>query len=311
MTVIALVCTWLIVLTYQAIKALQDKLAETRSAFEPRPKFTFKTKKNASAVSLSDAAELVAQGHGGLPGLRSSGASSVDSSAGQTPNDPSTPLYEPDFLQSHRPEIAPTSVPAFSSGISETESKSKGESNKGKAFAATAVSSVSVNDHCGLHIMLPASGSTAAVPASITSLNHCVVDMSIPTANGKPYASLTVKDVNESLLICGQIYGPAHITGVENSMIVVSCRQFRMHNCSGVDVYLSSSSNPIIEDCTNVRFGRIPRAYVSDLSVRDHSNTYTHVHRLWTTIVRIMKTAGAKLRTSNGSSLNRARTGAC
>lgn len=86
--------------------------------------------------------------------------------------------------------------------------------------------------------------------------------MSIPTADGKPYASLTVKNIEESLLICGQVNGPAHITGMDHSVIVVSCRQFRMHNCKDVDVYLSCSSNPIIEDCSNIRFTRIPKAYV-------------------------------------------------
>lgn len=249
---------------FQAIKALQDKLAETRAAVEPRPKFSFKTKKNTSAISLSDAAELAAQGYRGVPGYRSPGTSSVSSSANQTPNYPSTPLNEPDrILQQHRPEVVPTSVPAVSVGNTEDSMESE---QKTSAFAANVMSSVSVNNHHDLHIMLPSSGSTASVPASMTSLHHCVVDMSIPTANGKPYASLTAKDVQESLLVCGQVHGPAHITGVQNSVIVVSCRQFRMHDCKNVDVYLSSSSNPIIEGCTNIRFGRTPRAYVSILS---------------------------------------------
>lgn len=91
--------------------------------------------------------------------------------------------------------------------------------------------------------------------------------MSIPTANGKPYASLTAKGVKSSLLVCGQVNGPAHVTGLERSVMVVSCRQFRMHNCSNVDVYLSCSSNPIIEDCSNIRFGRIPKAYVSNFLI--------------------------------------------
>ncbi|OJJ33914.1 hypothetical protein ASPWEDRAFT_41802, partial [Aspergillus wentii DTO 134E9] len=243
----------------EAIKALQDKLAEVRAAVEPRSKFTFKTKKNASAISLSDAAELAAEGRRGIPGYRSPGTSSVSSSANQTPNYPSTPLNEPDRIQLSRPEIAPTSMPAIAIDDTDSEVEKK---QKTPGFSAAAVSSVSVNNHHGLHIMLPASGSTSTVPASITSLRHCVVDMSIPTTDGKPYASLTVKGVKESLLVCGQVAGPAHITGVEHSVLVVSCRQFRMHNCSDVDVYLSSSSNPIIEDCTNIRFGRIPRAYV-------------------------------------------------
>jgi hypothetical protein len=181
----------------------------------------------------------------------------MDSSANQTPNYPSTPLNEPD--KQHEP--APTSFPGLSVGDFGTKPASGKAS--GSTFAATGISSVSVDDHYGLHIMLPAAGSTSTVPVSITSLDHCIVDMSIPTANGKPYASLTTKGIKESLLICGQVNGPAHVTDVERSVMVVSCRQFRMHNCSNVDVYLSCSSNPIIEDCSNIRFGRIPKAYVS------------------------------------------------
>ncbi|CEJ57225.1 putative tubulin-specific chaperone c [Penicillium brasilianum] len=259
----------------EAIKALQEKLNEARAAFEPRAKFSFKTKKNPSAISLSDAALLAAEGRRSVPGYRSPGASSVGSSANNTPNYPSTPLNEPDKQHQERPEIAPTSFPATSDG--DMESKAPAQSKAPHSFAAQGVSNVSVDDHYGLHIMLPASGSTSTVPASITSLRHCVVDMSIPTADGKPYASLTVKDIEESLLICGQVNGPAHITGMDHSVIVVSCRQFRMHNCKDVDVYLSCSSNPIIEDCSNIRFTRIPKAYALDHDRLDHEDRWSQV----------------------------------
>ncbi|RAK78699.1 putative tubulin-specific chaperone c [Aspergillus fijiensis CBS 313.89] len=260
----------------EAIKALQDKLVETRAAVEPRPKFSFKTKKNASAISLSDAAQMAAQVRS-IPGFASPGSSSVGSSAAQTPMYPSTPLNEPDnrlhLLQ--RPEIAPTSIPAIPVDEGADDKLKPPEQPHG--FAATAITSVSVNNHHNLHIMLPSSGSTANVPASITSLRHCVVDMSIPTVNGKPYASLTAKNVKESLLVCGQINGPAHITDVEHSIVVVDCRQFRMHNCSNVDVYLSASSNPIIEDCTNIRFGRIPRIYTLNHDRPDDEDRWSEV----------------------------------
>ncbi|RMD44715.1 hypothetical protein DV735_g246, partial [Chaetothyriales sp. CBS 134920] len=47
-----------------AIKALQEKLQETKAAFAPKPKFSFKAaaaRKSPSAISLSDAAVLAAQ----------------------------------------------------------------------------------------------------------------------------------------------------------------------------------------------------------------------------------------------------------
>ncbi|KAI2720604.1 hypothetical protein CBS147332_3844 [Penicillium roqueforti] len=259
----------------EAIKALQDRLSEIRTTFEPRSKFSFKNKKNTSAVSLSDAAVLAVEGRLSIPGYHSPGASSIDSSANHTPNYPSTPLNEPDKQQQERPELAPTSFPGGPVGDFSTNSQS--ENPPPGAFAATGVSSVSVDDHYGLHIMLPASGSSPTVPVSITSLNRCIVDMSIPTANGKPYASLTAKGIKESLLICGQVNGPAHITGVKNSVIVISCRQFRMHDCSDVDVYLSCSSNPIIEDCSNIRFGRIPKAYALRHDRPDHEDRWSQV----------------------------------
>lgn len=177
-----------------------------------------------------------------------------------TPIYSSTPVNEVEQLQL-RPEIAPTSSPAILDEGKVSSLLEKKSDIRRPTFSNA--SSVSVDQHYGLHIMLPSSASKTTVPASITSLRHCVVDMSIPTQDGKPFASLTVKGVKESLLICGQVEGPAHLTGIEHSVLVVSCRQFRMHNCVDVDVYLSCSSNPIIEDCTGVRFTRVPKNYVS------------------------------------------------
>lgn len=232
---------------------------------EPRPKFSFKNRKNASAMPLPDATEMAAQ-IPSFPGYLSPETPSTDSSMNATPNDPSTPLDEPERQQYQKPEIAPTSFPATALGtaLSKAEKQEQKAQKKAKGtFPPTATSYVSVDNHRDLHIMLPATASSSSVPATITSLRRCVIDMSIPTSNGRPYATLTIQNVKHSLLVCGQISGPAHVTSVENSVIVVSCQQFRMHNCSNVDVYLSCSSNPIIENCSNIRFGRIPKAYVS------------------------------------------------
>ncbi|OJD15402.1 hypothetical protein AJ78_04334 [Emergomyces pasteurianus Ep9510] len=232
-----------------AIKALQDKLAEVRASFAPRSKFSFKTaRKNPSAISLADAAEIAAQGRRHIPGYRSND-NSLQSSANQSPISSSTPVSDRLNL-------------AQSLGTAE-KAKDLHEENTDNQNNSTSVgaSSVSVSSHTGLHIVLPTSASHATVPASITSLQHCVVDMSIPTADGRPFAGLAIKGVTESLLLCGQVNGPAHITGVKHSTIVVSCHQFRMHDCLDVDVYLSCSSKPIIEDCGDIRFGKIPEFY--------------------------------------------------
>jgi tubulin-specific chaperone C len=300
----------------QAIKALQDKLTETRAAVAPRAKFTFKTKKNHSALSLTDAVEIAAQGRRHIPDYRSPDASSRESSINPTPNYASTPVNEPEVPQL-RPEIAPMS----SSAVLYEGKDTPGSEEKTQTRLSTYPyrSSVAVNSHYGLHIVLPASSAQAAVPASITSLRRCIVDMSSSTASGKPYASLTIKGVKESLLICGQVKGPSHITNAHDCVLVVSCRQFRMHNCADVDVYLSCSSSPIIEDCTNIQFGRLPKAYVSNIlslwSARRVSFSAMNVYsqnlriRLWIKIVPTRQIAGIRSRILNGSNLSQVRIG--
>lgn len=83
----------------------------------------------------------------------------------------------------------------------------------------------------------------------------------MPSTDGAPFAGLTVKGIRQCLLVCGIVDGAAHITDVQASVMVVTCRQFRMHECKNVDVYLSCTSRPIIEDCEGIRFARMPETY--------------------------------------------------
>jgi hypothetical protein len=128
-------------------------------------------------------------------------------------------------------------------------------------------SNVNISGHVGLHIILPSSASHATASGSLTSLKRCIVDMSVPTANGAPFAGLALKNIRQSLIIAGNVAGAAHITNVEDSIIVVDSRQVRMHDCKNVDVYLHCSSRPIIEDCSNIRFSPIPKSHVSLLTL--------------------------------------------
>lgn len=81
----------------------------------------------------------------------------------------------------------------------------------------------------------------------------------------RPFASLTINSAQSSLLVCVSVTGPAHITGVKKSILVINCQQFRMHQCQDVDVYLRVSSRPIIEDCRGIRFAPFPKFYVGGL----------------------------------------------
>lgn len=115
----------------------------------------------------------------------------------------------------------------------------------------------------GLHIILPSSASRATSSGRLTDLRGCVVDMSIALSGHTSFANLVLKNVERSLIVAGNVAGPAHITGVLDSIIVVSARQVRIHECRNVDIYLHCSSHPIIEDCSNMRFAPLPSSFVS------------------------------------------------
>ena len=96
---------------------------------------------------------------------------------------------------------------------------------------------------------------------SITNTYHSAVDLS--DSLSRPFSTLAISSVTESLLVCGRTSGAAHITGVENSILILWGRQVRMHECKNCLVYLHCSSRPIIEDCKGIRFAPFQTVYVS------------------------------------------------
>jgi hypothetical protein len=121
---------------------------------------------------------------------------------------------------------------------------------------------ITIANHTDLHLRLPTTATHATSSGTILNMRHCVVDLSAPTAIA-PFSALYLRDISDSLIICGQVAGAIHITNVVNSVLVTSCRQFRMHASKNVDIYLHSASRPIIEDCERVRFAPMPEMLAS------------------------------------------------
>lgn len=213
-----------------AINRLKENFQEARLKFAPKSRFAFKIRKNDSALSLRDIeAEVQA----------SDRAAANQAAAASTPSqraDQPSKNYNKE-IENFR---GPIRAPSFSRA-----------------------SSVTISEHSGLHIILPASASHATSSGSLTDLSRCIVDMSIPTANGAPFAGLALKNITSSLIVAGQVAGAAHLTNLKNTIVVVESRQVRMHDCENVDVYLRCMSRPIIEDCKNIRFAPLPECYKS------------------------------------------------
>lgn len=121
---------------------------------------------------------------------------------------------------------------------------------------------VTISKHEGSHVTLPESALHTTFAGSVSDIRHCVVRVPAPTFGDCPFSSLMLKNVTESLVVCGNVSGPAHVTNLERCVVVVASRQFRMHDCKNCDVYLHCSSRPIIERCEGISFAPLPETYV-------------------------------------------------
>ncbi|KAG6110704.1 hypothetical protein E4U31_005405 [Claviceps sp. LM219 group G6] len=229
-----------------SIKSLQDKLNETLAKITPKSRFQFKRSTVKAHVDMG-APENDPRLHPGsysrnLPSQQGE-EEKADRKAVETDDDKVSDLPLTAKTRDYNAELSQPSsqnirMPSFS-----------------------AAKTIGISNQSNLHIILPSSAARATSAGSLTDLQCCIVDMSVPTAQGRPFQGLSLKNISQSLIIAGHVDGAVHITGVTNSIIVVIARQVRIHECKNVDIYMHCTSHPIIEDCTGMRFAPIPECY--------------------------------------------------
>ncbi|KAK0625259.1 tubulin binding cofactor C-domain-containing protein [Bombardia bombarda] len=244
----------------QALKALSDKLDETTAKFGPKSRFQFKARApaNAAAGTTTTATTTAERKHDPRHFIPASNASGESSSSSKTASEQADSL---------------PSLPTFShKNYNEEISRSTALGARKPSFSAARA--ISLSDHAGVHIILPASAARATSAGALTNLSGCVVDMSVPTSAGAgavPFASLALKDIKRSLIVAGRVSGSVHITGVRDSVLVVVARQVRIHECEGVDVYLWCGSHPIVEGCRGMRFAPVAGGYTTDQETEENN----------------------------------------
>ncbi|KAI1370812.1 TBCC-domain-containing protein [Hypoxylon crocopeplum] len=220
----------------QAIKALTEKLNETTAKFTSKSRFQFKSKSSKPTSGTEPQADLRVRTVSG------------------------------NIKSKQSPVLDAVKRDAISSQVSAKDYNGELEQQSGvRKPSFSNAKSIAIYGHSGLHIMLPSTASRATSSGSLANLERCVVDMTIPTSTGAPFAGLALKNINKSLIIAGQVAGPVHMTNLENSVVVVAARQVRIHECRNVDVYLHCTSHPIIEDCSGMRFAPLPELYAGQL----------------------------------------------
>ncbi|KAL8760405.1 MAG: hypothetical protein Q9199_000029 [Rusavskia elegans] len=76
---------------------------------------------------------------------------------------------------------------------------------------------------CNTLCLIP-SPSHAGSGVVLADSNRCVIKCSVPSR------TLTTKNVHNSVVVAGPINGAAHVTRLANSVLIVSCRQLRLHD---------------------------------------------------------------------------------
>ncbi|KAF2743687.1 hypothetical protein M011DRAFT_217021 [Sporormia fimetaria CBS 119925] len=104
--------------------------------------------------------------------------------------------------------------------------------------------------------------STTHSSGTISYISHSLLALS----TSPPILSLTLLHITSTLLLTPPIQGPLHLTSLTNTVLLTSCRQFRMHDCKNVTVYLHCASRPIIEDCDGIAFAPLPSGLIDDES---------------------------------------------
>lgn len=239
----------------EAIKALHEKLNTTVTKVTPKSRFQFKRTAETPYVDMGAPENDPRLNPGSL---------SMNGQARKV--DPAVPEAEADDIVAElpkskdyngemaRPSLSPVRHPSF-----------------------TTAKNINISHQKGLHVILPTSAGSATAAGSLTDLQDCIVDMSVPTVEGSPFPGLALRNIASSIIIAGRVSGPVHITNVTDSILVITAHQVRIHECSNVDIYLHCSSTPIIEDCTSMRFAPLPEHYMTEAE-RSTENQWNQVN---------------------------------
>ncbi|RGP78086.1 putative tubulin folding cofactor c [Fusarium longipes] len=238
----------------ETIKTLQDKLNETIARITPKSKFQFRRPK-------TNHVDMGAPEND--PRLSPGSHSRAKHDTAIIANITNPPTMNKEDILSELP-----SKETYKN-YNEEMKRPNGSSLRKPSFSAA--KNIGISNHSNLHIILPSSASRATSSGSLTDLEGCIVDMSIPTAEGSAFPGLAIKNVSKSLIVGGRVNGAVHITGVSDSTIVVVARQVRIHECSNVDIYLHCGSHPIIEDCSGMRFAPLPDPYRTEAEEPDEN----------------------------------------
>ncbi|ORZ12739.1 tubulin binding cofactor C-domain-containing protein [Absidia repens] len=112
---------------------------------------------------------------------------------------------------------------------------------------------------------------SAAVDISLSHLSNCMIWL---PKEGVKISTVHIKNIKKCIIVCGTVQGSILMYGLNDSVLVVNCHQFRMHDATNVDVLLQVSSRPIMEDSNRIRIGNNDQDQKSSVNYFDQMDDF-------------------------------------
>ncbi|KAK3821068.1 MAG: tubulin binding cofactor C-domain-containing protein [Benniella sp.] len=176
-----------------------------------------------------------------------------------------------DQLSQQRTKLVPKAKFSFKSrkavsGASSPASLSVSSSPKLAAASSKPASTIDQSlflkfeDRIGEHLFI---GSLAALDSgdkqnegkvakdvALTNLTDCTINL----VHDIPLGAVHIKNLKRCTLVIPPVSGSILLHDCAECTLIGACHQSRMHTSHNMDIYLHVTSEPIIEDCTDMRF---------------------------------------------------------
>ncbi|KAF9161054.1 hypothetical protein DFQ26_004918 [Actinomortierella ambigua] len=106
------------------------------------------------------------------------------------------------------------------------------------------------NEHLFIGALALTADDGQAKDVALTNLTNCTINL----VHSIPLGAIHIRNLKQCVLIIPPVSGSILLHDCQGCTLVGACHQSRMHTSSDMNIYLHVTSEPIIEDCTNMRF---------------------------------------------------------
>ncbi|KAJ1964875.1 hypothetical protein H4R35_007108, partial [Dimargaris xerosporica] len=156
---------------------------------------------------------------------------------------------------------APSPAPPAQDHLLVTSSSPLGTPDHSNSGSEAALVVQDVQDSVRILEPMPISSASSSSPTvcKVQRCRNAVINL-VPTQGN--IRSLHLTQLTRCVILAGPVDGSVYLEHCTQCVLLVACRQIRMHLSQAITLYVHVTSHPIIEDCHNIRVAPYPTALV-------------------------------------------------